>query len=325
MVSVLDIPRSYRRAMLTHLVMVGHEVGHIEDHAVGRIGDRFKRETIVGRVVTGQAARILPALRPLRKSSASLVLELIRNWSPEVFCDLYCIRRLGPAGLLVFAEYGRVAGIFLGDLSRRRSEDGKEDVEERFREHPPGEIRIALMIEELVALGYTIGQSPLDGPYGKIVAGWREVTGGGRDALVRLPEEFGRAYRLIRGHIHGPLRQELIRRIPDAQAYGPARLAYARTLAADLAQGIAMSERIEADGSRTILEVEDLYNAAAFVRFVQLDELAARVPGDERLSREQRRGAALETLDLLLTRAIEGARIAADWAEASSAIKARRR
>ncbi len=310
LISILDIPRSYRRAMLTHLVMLGHEVAHIEDWFTGI--------STVNQVV----AQTLP-LNQFPKERSKALIALCYSWSREISADLYCVRRLGPAGLLVFAEYGRVAGVFLGENSLRRKGKSKHP-ERSFLQHPPGEARIALMLEELRALGYRVGVEPLDGPYAEVIDGWQKVADSTAEVLAPLPVEFSEAYGFIREHVLGRLQRLVRRRIPDRFAYVPDRLRYARTLAQDLTQGIALSERVEANGKRTLLEVEDLYNAAAYVRFVSLDELAKKVPQREHLSQEERRGAALETLDMLLARAIEGVRIGLEWGVAVAAQQGRR-
>ena len=91
----------------------------------------------------------------------------------------------------------------------------------------------------------------------------------------------------------------------------------ARRLADLLAGGVAPSDSVDDQLRSTPVELGDLFNAAAFVRWVPrlLEQLmqAMGVTTDSVPSPEQRRARALRQLDLLLARAIEGQRLRRGW------------
>jgi len=291
LVSVFDIPRSFRYATLGQLLVIGHELAHAQD-AVTNFGYR--------QAITNEMQ--LPA----ESEADEAINALVVCWLDEVLADLASVRRFGPAAVLVFAEYARLVQAYGYEIPR------VVWVRE-FAEHPPAEVRLHFMFRALDAL--RIGADAL-AEIAPALAAWKRLADVGSvvpgDALPELAAADG----LVRG-VFSRIQAQAASLVPAHQAYTEAGFARARVLAEQFAEGLAPSDRIDDDLRSTPVDLADLFNAAAIVRWSPrlLDQLMTTmgVMTDEALSDEHRRARALRQLDELLARAIEGQRLRRAW------------
>lgn len=297
LVSVFEIPRSFRDAMLTQLVVVGHELTHAQ-HA---LADFSYRETITA------GMEVPDDLEP-----NDLIEGVFPNWLEEIFADITSVRRMGPAAILVWAEYARLVGAYGADIPA-------VIWEYHFDSHPPAEVRLHFMFRALERLN--LRREDL-GELVPALAEWRRIAERGASAPEDAPAKLKMADGLVRGAFER-IYAQAVSLVPPDVAYTSDSLARSRALAEQFADGIAPSDRLGVgdslgEGLRSQpLELPDLYNAAALVRWVPrlLDRLIQTMglADDDTLAPEDKRARALGQLDELLARAIEGLRVRKRW------------
>jgi len=291
LVSVFEIPRSFRYATLGQLLVIGHELAHAQD----AITNFSYREAITDELR-------LPAESDLDEEISALVIP----WLDEVLADLASVRRFGPAAVLVFAEYARFVQAYGQSIPLILW--GRA-----FVEHPPAEVRLHLMFRALDELGIS---PEVIGDLGPALDEWREIAARGAAVPDGVSQALKAADRLLR-EAFARLQAQAASLVPPHQTYTDAGVRRARRLADLLAGGVAPSDSVDDQLRSTPVELGDLFNAAAFVRWVPrlLEQLmqAMGVTTDSVPSPEQRRARALRQLDLLLARAIEGQRLRRGW------------
>jgi hypothetical protein len=286
LLSFVEIPRSFCHATLFHLIVLGHEQNHIEQTQLKLEGVNTVRE-----------------LRAHLVRLPSDAVPIADAWISELLADAVCVRRYGPAALLVFADYIDVVSI----------------ATQFSPTHPPGDFRLQLMYRSLVGAGFL--RAPRTERSGPVLRALHRH----RNAGLRLRGLGGPQYAVI-----APLLWDALPAIIAAakrfapSAYGPTRLQAVEALARDFTEGIARSDAFLTPGATLTQQVADLFNGAAVVRYGRgLRDLVLLAKGRD----ARRRGfrptvsdlaAAAATLDALLARAIEGVRFAAEWQEVAS-------
>ncbi|MEK6225563.1 MAG: dCTP deaminase [Chloroflexota bacterium] len=208
------------------------------------------------------------------------VTGVISKWIGELVADVAAVRRVGPAVVIAMAEVSH----------RRRPTES----------HPPLGLRLRMMDDELRVLGYTAQGL---GAVGATISSWRQQQFPSSGGDVILED----ARRVVEQQLTA-IRQLARSLVPDGRAYSPRSFATTAAIADDLVDGIARSDRYNGRRSQP-LGIVDLFNAAMRVRVGRLADLA-RTIGAEGDGGEVR---ALETLDRLLKRAIEGVFLEEEW------------
>jgi hypothetical protein len=288
----LDIPRSFRDSMLTHVIVLGHELAHAED--------QFANYDYSASVVNG--------LDLGREADDEVVAGLVENWVEELFADVAAVRRLGPAAIVLFGEYAGLIQVLGPSLPPTL-------LLQHCREHPLAELRLMVMFEELDALDYGIDFGELQ----PALDHWRALAARGSAAPADAPAEFTRADAIIRTAF--PQIRAAAQRLIPTKVYSRVGLARALELAKILALGVAPSDRLTLDAEGRIVStgetVEDLFTAATIVRAngAYRRQLADQIPmpDEATLSDVGREAIALRKLDELLARAVEGVRLWEDW------------
>jgi hypothetical protein len=287
LVSIFTIPRSFRDATLSQILVIGHELAHAQD----TVASFSNREAITEEIQ-------FPA-----GSDTDQVRALVVAWIDEVLADLASVRRFGPAAVLVFAEYARLVEAYGYDIPRVLW--GRT-----FAEHPPAEVRLHFMFRALETLRMTeVGE------LGPALEAWKTVANAGAALPADALADAKLADRLVR-EAFPRIQAQAASLVPAHQAYTEAGFTRARELAERLAKGVAPSDRVDQGLKSTAVELADLYNAAALVRWVPrlLDELIKNMGlTGSPLTTEQRQARAVRQLDDLLARAIEGERIHRAW------------
>lgn len=286
--SVFDIPRSFRRSTLAHVVVLGHELAHAED----QLED--------GRYT----APVIESLAlPRDASEDETVVAMVEDWVTELFADTVAVRRFGPAAILAFADYARLVQAFQRDIPAPLLMNS-------FRQHPVAEMRLGLMFDEFKTLGYGADCGPLTEPLRDWHVLAKDVDAAPEDAR----REFIRACEIIRPAFDR-IREAARALVPIDAAYSPAHFTHAVELAEEFAEGLAPSDRLDPDLRSTPESIEDLYNAAAVVRFAPgyRARLASSLGFDRGNDDATRDALTIRQLDELLARAIEGVRLARDW------------
>lgn len=290
LVSVFDVPRSFGHASLTQSLVISHELAHAQDE----VANHTHREAITRGLVLPQGTE-----------ADDLTTQLVLAWLDEVLADLAAVRRLGAAAILVFAEYARLVQAYGYEIPRILWQKD-------FIAHPPAEVRLHFMFRALDALNIP---SETLGELQPALEEWRRIADLGASAPTDARPEFAAADAIVRGAFTD-IQSQAASMVPAHQAYTSQGFSRATSLAELLSQGIAPSDSIDVALQSQPTAVPDLFNAATLVRWVPrlLDELCVTMGAtDGSLSSDQRRAQALPQLDALLARAIEGARVRAQW------------
>jgi len=289
-ITFLDIPRSFRDSMLTHVIVLGHELAHAEDQFADY----------------GYTSPVVNGLELGRDTDDEIVAGLVENWVEELFADVAAVRRLGPAAIVLFAEYATLIQVLGASLPATL-------LLKQCAEHPPAEVRLLLMFTELDELGY--------GDLGALqpaIDHWRSVAAEGTAPPPDAPLEFKRADEIIRSAF--PAIRAAAKRLVSSKVYSRAHFARALVLAERLADGVAPSDELTLVAGKIMSTgetVEDLYTAATVVRSSteHRRRLAGQIPLPEGTNATDiaSEALALRKLDELLARAVEGVRIWEDW------------
>lgn len=99
---VLRLPRLERDSALLHVVMVGHEVGHVRDWAT-QLSQNLAPPPLV---LAGAAASA---------AETAAYKTMIALWAREIVADIFGALIFGPASLLAFSELVLTVGTLAGD------------------------------------------------------------------------------------------------------------------------------------------------------------------------------------------------------------------
>src|ERR1035437_4209242 len=234
-VRIFSIPPLEGTRSLWMPIAVGHEVAHIVVMGSGLIDQiGVKNWLKIGDI---KAAQIQPNNRMWPETSEDILAaarRFLREWTVEVMCDLYAVRRFGPAGIAAQCD-------FLASIAPEQ--------EDQPGSHPPTVFRAEMMLGEETAEGTV---------FEPVIAAWRSwaeaspwLAKPGIDVILKT----------LRGH-----RQELIDILDSLSTplYDiEARDDVVRELLDWLRLGIPGRER----AARKQVTQEDLLNAGWIARF----------------------------------------------------------
>ena len=161
-VHVFSIPGVEGRRAMWAPIAVGHEVAHIA-HATRSLVDTLDIASWVDDADVSAWHESAGGTR--QRYSLRFLQELLVSWAREVLCDVYAVRRFGPAFIAAQCD-------FLASVSAEKSS--------QLGEHPPPEVRVDLMLATLPSMGET---------YAEMAKSWTSwaSTGAGDDAALRNP------------------------------------------------------------------------------------------------------------------------------------------
>jgi hypothetical protein len=99
---VLRLPRLERDSALLHVVLVGHEVGHVRDWTT-QLSQSLAPPPLT---LTG---------RPANAAETAAYKIMIALWAREMVADIFGVLTFGPASVLAFAELVLTVGTLAGD------------------------------------------------------------------------------------------------------------------------------------------------------------------------------------------------------------------
>lgn len=274
----IEIPRTYARATLHNLIVLGHESVHIEERYRFFRGEQFVKAVM-------DEVRI-PA------SSGSLG----EKWCTELLADAVFVRRFGPAALLVFADYAIAVGA----------------IRPYTQTHPPGSFRLRLMWRVLQSAGLVELARAAGSPSSDVIAEVAHYERSGE----RFVDDAGLYQEVATAIERGiPAFIRIAEQFAPVGTYGPEHLDRVDELTEEFLRGVARSDVVDTDLNSTPVDIADLYNAAAAIRYTnRLDEFASRLGAStERPDGLGDVAAAVITLEELLLRAIEGVHVETGW------------
>jgi deoxycytidine triphosphate deaminase len=132
--ALIQIPRLQVDDPTTWPVILGHEAAHLSLLAKP---EPFGQVTIPAKTYWLDLARELYSgkARTEREEAnlANFLFEAAHNWLEELLCDAYAVRRFGPAAIPALAAFLDMVG----------------SMEKPGNEHPPGRLRVSLMLSWL--------------------------------------------------------------------------------------------------------------------------------------------------------------------------------
>ena len=158
-VVVVMVPRREQRSGLLHPLIV-HELGHAVDSEHGTVdqimSNAVQRQPLNRRF--GKASQELAAAQKMPLADAGqLLIERLRYWVAEAFCDAVAVGQLGPTYLYSFL-----------------AEVAASSMDEPGPKHPPPRERIALLVDHVDGAGWApvlaAADADLDGWIRSIVA-----------------------------------------------------------------------------------------------------------------------------------------------------------
>lgn len=135
--AMIQVPRLEGGQALSHPLVVGHEVAHLalsDKEVVRSISIKDKLDTPRGRKAAKDVPqRLIEYFDPVPKV---LLHGIAQRWLEETMCDAYSLKRFGPAAVSALGSYLETVGAM-----------------DRAGSHPPGRLRIELMLTWLGPLG----------------------------------------------------------------------------------------------------------------------------------------------------------------------------
>ena len=231
---LLQAPQLEGRNLLWDPILLGHELGHL-------VANENAREFILNLSTLFDYSKarqiVIPGSQTQGTDQAAMTLySIAASWAVELLCDAYAVRTFGLGGVAAMAEYVEVIG-------------ATDNINPT---HPPGRLRIELMLEWLPA---PVGE--LD----SILEPWIVQQ---YESQVEYPEWAEYLVELFRSNLDAILAEA--NRWPGTHYDTNQRVNIIRAISSDLVNGIPNDVTYNIDGDEVEIGVADVVTAAWLTR-----------------------------------------------------------